>query len=160
MDETLEKLRYYKQVSIQINDTIKSGQEETIIPDVLYKSFIEPREEPTLYEETVSSGVSGANASGVYLVESAGRPRSGVGARCPFIRDEQGYWVEYGDPERESASHYNSASKLCLAPSAESIYRGHFHGQEHWNFYVDEPDVGPCVLSIKTEVEGKREAFR
>lgn len=159
MDETLEKLRYYKQVSIQISDTIKSGQEETIIPDVLYKAFMEPREEPTSYEETAGFGASGATNTSVHP-ECVGRPRSGVGVRCPFIRDEQGYWVEYGDPAKEDSSHYSSASKLTLAPSAESIYRGHFYGQEHWNFYVNEPDVGPCMLSIKTEMEGKREAFR
>lgn len=152
MDETLEKLRYYKQVSIQISDTIRSGQEETIIPDVLYKSFMEPR------EETMSSDVRGSNGSGFY--PECVRPMSGAGVRCPFIKDEQGYWVEYGDPEREGASHYTSGSTLTLAPSAESIYRAHFHRQEHWNFYVDEPDVGPCLLSIKTELEGKRETFR
>ena len=158
MDETLEKLRHYKRVSIQISDTIKSGQEETIIPDVLYKSFMEPREEPGSYEEGLSSTVNGLD---IASYPEQGRPLSGSGgAKCPFINDEQGYWVEYGDPEREGACHYTSASKLSFAPSAESIYRAHFHEQEHWNFYVDEPDVGPCVLSIKTEVEEKRETFR
>ena len=152
MDETLEKLRHFKEVSIQITDTIKSGQEEMIIPDVLYKSFMDAR---TLLD---NSDVSGSTDSGIF-------PESGKTSvpqiSCPFIKDEDGYWVEYSKQDTtRDAEEYKDGTRFSIAPSAASIYFTHFYNQEHWNFYVDETDVGPCVLSIKTDVEKKREAFR
>ncbi len=36
---------------------------------------------------------------------------------------------------------------------AEAAYRQHFYGHDHLNFYTEEPDIGPCLLSIKTEGE-------
>jgi len=30
-----------------------------------------------------------------------------------------------------------------------------FSSKTYWNYYTEEPDIGPCVLSIKQEEEGK-----
>ena len=37
---------------------------------------------------------------------------------------------------------------------AEAAYRQHFYQQEHQNYFTEEPDTGPCVLSIKQEKDG------
>jgi len=42
-----------------------------------------------------------------------------------------------------------------LRQLAEAAYRQHFYKQDHWNYFTEEPDIGPCVLSIKQEEEGK-----
>eukprot|EP00117_Sycon_ciliatum_P006687 scpid46100/ scgid10125/ Rap1 GTPase-activating protein 1 len=48
-----------------------------------------------------------------------------------------------------------------LDPMKEELYEEHFHGREHWNFYVqNEPDIGACILSFKQEVVDDREQFR
>lgn len=149
MDETLEKLRHFKEVSIQITDTIKSGQEEVIIPDVLYKSFVDSQD---------NSDVSGSTDSGIF--PEAGKTNVPQ-ISCPFIKDEDGYWVEYSKEDKiREAEEPKEGTRFTIAPSAANIYRAHFFNQDHWNFYLDETDVGPCVLSIKTDVENKREAFR
>ena len=43
--------------------------------------------------------------------------------------------------------------QLELRPMAEAAYRQYFHGQEHLNYFTEEPDIGPCLLSIKREGE-------
>lgn len=41
-----------------------------------------------------------------------------------------------------------------LQPLSEATYREHFYEREHYNYYSEDPDIGPCVLSIKREQEG------
>ena len=41
-----------------------------------------------------------------------------------------------------------------LRQLAEAAYRQHFYQQEHQNYFTEEPDTGPCVLSIKQEKDG------
>ena len=41
-----------------------------------------------------------------------------------------------------------------LRPLVEASYRRHFFQKEHWTFYTEEPDMGPCILSIKPEADG------
>ena len=33
----------------------------------------------------------------------------------------------------------------------ESVYRQHFLDEDHWNFFTEEPDIGPVLLSLKQE---------
>ena len=42
-----------------------------------------------------------------------------------------------------------------LRQLAEAAYRQHFYQQEHQNYFTEEPDTGPCVLSIKQEKDGR-----
>lgn len=39
---------------------------------------------------------------------------------------------------------------------AEAAYRQYFHSREHLNFFTEEPDIGPCLLSIKSEGDGDK----
>ena len=41
-----------------------------------------------------------------------------------------------------------------LRPLVEAAYRRHFYQKEHWTFYTEEPDLGPCILSLKPEADG------
>ena len=43
---------------------------------------------------------------------------------------------------------------LELRPLVEAEYRRHFYQKEHWTYYTEEPDLGPCVLSLKSEADG------
>lgn len=43
---------------------------------------------------------------------------------------------------------------LELRPLVEAAYRRHFFQKEHWTYYTEEPDLGPCVLSLKPEADG------
>lgn len=43
------------------------------------------------------------------------------------------------------------SGQFVLRTMEESVYRVHFIGGEHWNFFTEEPDVGPIILSLKQE---------
>ena len=43
---------------------------------------------------------------------------------------------------------------LELRPLVEAVYRRHFFQKEHWTYYTEEPDLGPCALSLKPEADG------
>ncbi len=38
-----------------------------------------------------------------------------------------------------------------LQPLSEAAYREFFYEREHYNYFCDDPDIGPCVLSVKKE---------
>lgn len=38
-----------------------------------------------------------------------------------------------------------------LHPLAEAAYREFFYEREHFNFCSEDPDIGPCIMSIKRE---------
>lgn len=42
---------------------------------------------------------------------------------------------------------------LGLRPLAEAAYRENFHKEDHRSYFTEEPDIGPCMLSIKQEEE-------
>ena len=46
------------------------------------------------------------------------------------------------------------SSTLELRPLIEAVYRSHFFQKEHWTYYTEEPELGPCVLSLKLEGDG------
>ena len=41
---------------------------------------------------------------------------------------------------------------------AEAAFRQYFYQMEHWNHFTEEPDIGPCLLSIKRE--GETDTYR
>ena len=43
---------------------------------------------------------------------------------------------------------------------AEAAFRQHFYQREHWNFFTEEPDIGPCLLSFKLEHDPERYRWR
>ena len=49
-----------------------------------------------------------------------------------------------------------SSNEFELRPLEEAAYRAHFNGVEHWNYFTDEPDIGPIVLSLKQEPCGEK----
>jgi hypothetical protein len=44
---------------------------------------------------------------------------------------------------------------MDLRPMAEAAYREHFYQKDHFNFFTEEPDIGPCLLSMRKEGETK-----
>ena len=44
---------------------------------------------------------------------------------------------------------------LALRPLAEAAFREHYYRREHWNYFTEEADIGPVMLSLKAEEEGE-----
>ena len=76
---------------------------------------------------------------------------------CEQVEVPEGFWEECGPAKQWP----DDESNFALTPLEEKTYRKLFYDTEHWNYYTeDEPDVGPCLLSIKQEAQESRTVFR
>ncbi|XP_071073778.1 rap1 GTPase-activating protein 1 isoform X4 [Dasypus novemcinctus] len=76
-----------------------------------------------------------------------------------------GYWIEgtnheiTSNPETESLQSPTTKVKLECNPTAR-IYRKHFLGKEHFNYYSLDAALGHLVFSLKYDVIGDQEHLR
>ncbi|XP_059620378.1 uncharacterized protein LOC132264278 [Phlebotomus argentipes] len=47
-----------------------------------------------------------------------------------------------------------------LTSVEQETYEKHFYGTEHWNYFTNDEDLGPVILSIKQETLNGRDQFR
>eukprot|EP00118_Oscarella_pearsei_P028425 m.2117 g.2117 ORF g.2117 m.2117 type:complete len:905 (+) comp8320_c0_seq2:329-3043(+) len=76
----------------------------------------------------------------------------------PVIKPTSGWQIESVSRRLRSPRDPNGPYEVdeCV----EEMYKTHFYGKEHWNFYSSDPDVGPVLLSLKQEATISREHFR
>lgn len=92
-----------------------------------------------------------------------------LGRRCPFplilLPQFGGYWIEGTNhkpkdpPEDEQPLCPTSHVKL-ETNSLAKIYRKHFMGKEHFNYYTMDAALGHLVFSMKYDVIGDQEHLR
>lgn len=103
-NDTMDKLRVYKQVCLKIRSTLVSGREDLVSPTLVTRNFVEGfasslndrllseqamnRTDQTVYNATSSFG-NGASANSAD--EDCGGPT------CPFIMPVDGWSVEYSE---------------------------------------------------------------
>ena len=101
-NDTMDRLRVYKQVCLKIRSTLVSGREDLVSPTLVTRNFVEGfasslndrllseqamnRTDQTVYNATNSFG-NGASAM----------PADCVGPTCPFIIPAEGWSVEYSE---------------------------------------------------------------
>ena len=49
-----------------------------------------------------------------------------------------------------------TVSDHALRNMEETAYREHYFGVQHWNYFTEEPDIGPIILSLKQEPCGEK----
>lgn len=47
-----------------------------------------------------------------------------------------------------------------LTSVEQETYEKYFYGTEHWNYFTNDDDLGPVILSIKQETLNSRDQFR
>lgn len=47
-----------------------------------------------------------------------------------------------------------------LTSVEQETYEKYFYGTEHWNYFTNDEDLGPVILSIKQETSNGRDQFR
>ncbi|KAM4572095.1 rap1 GTPase-activating protein 1-like isoform 13-T14 [Fundulus diaphanus] len=94
-----------------------------------------------------------------------------LGKKSPFplilLPQFGGYWIEgtnhelskAGDPEHHRPPSPNSRTKLECNTMA-TLYRKHFLGKEHFNYYSLDSSLGHLVFSIKYDEIGDQEHLR
>ncbi|XP_054901899.1 rap1 GTPase-activating protein 1-like isoform X6 [Poeciliopsis prolifica] len=94
-----------------------------------------------------------------------------LGKKSPFplilLPQFGGYWIEgtnhelseAGDPEQHRPPSPSSRTKLECNTTA-TLYRKHFLGKEHFNYYSLDSSLGHLVFSIKYDEIGDQEHLR
>lgn len=47
-----------------------------------------------------------------------------------------------------------------LTSVEQETYEKYFYGTEHWNYFTNDEDLGPVILSLKQETLNGRDQFR
>ena len=88
MNNTMEKLRVYKQVCLKIRSTLVSGREDLVSPTLVTRNFVEgftsSLNDRVLSEHALDQGEDSSMYTGVNSTVDCGPV-------CPFIKQTEGW---------------------------------------------------------------------
>lgn len=91
--------------------------------------------------------------------EGAGEGPSGTvrGDECLLEDDEEDEL-----PRKKTAieEQWEKNQGFELTSVEQETYEKYFYGTEHWNYFTNDEDLGPVILSIKQETLNGRDQFR
>ncbi|CAJ0956064.1 unnamed protein product, partial [Mesorhabditis belari] len=88
------------------------------------------------------------------VTQSSGFWMDGVSSSNLAIDEEIGQ-------SHSNAHQTNSCARFKLEmDDTGNCYRRHFYGREHHDFYANDPQLGPLVLSVRTETISSQDHFR
>ncbi|XP_024085249.1 uncharacterized protein LOC106662692, partial [Cimex lectularius] len=66
------------------------------------------------------------------------------------------------EPRKKSVIEEQWEKNQCfeLTSVEQETYEKYFYSQEHWNYFTNDEDLGPVILSIKQEMLNGRDQFR
>lgn len=76
-----------------------------------------------------------------------------LGAQLPLIHE----------PSRQKSSiqeQFERNGQFELTSIEQETYERYFYGSEHWNYFTQDEDLGPVILSLKQETTSGRDQFR
>lgn len=84
-----------------------------------------------------------------------------TGRRRDSALDEED--TEDESPPRQKTSieqQWETSAGFELTSVEQETYERYFYGTEHWNYFTNDEDLGPVILSIKQETLNSRDQFR
>lgn len=65
-------------------------------------------------------------------------------------------------PKKKTAieEQWERSGGFELTSVEQETYEKYFYGTEHWNYFTNDEDLGPVILSIKQETLNSRDQFR
>lgn len=79
---------------------------------------------------------------------------------CLFEAENEG---DTDDPPRKKTTieeQWEKNQGFELTSVEQETYEKYFYGSEHWNYFTNDEDLGPVILSIKQETLNNRDQFR
>lgn len=69
---------------------------------------------------------------------------------------------EVASPRERTAieEQWDNSAGFELTSVEQETYEKYFYGTEHWNYFTNDEDLGPVILSIKQETLNGRDQFR
>ncbi|XP_068227278.1 uncharacterized protein rsh isoform X4 [Palaemon carinicauda] len=67
------------------------------------------------------------------------------------------------EPSRQKTciqEQYERNGQFELTSIEQETYEKYFYGSEHWNYFTQDEDLGPVILSLKQETSNGRDQFR
>ncbi|XP_047492045.1 uncharacterized protein LOC125041252 [Penaeus chinensis] len=67
------------------------------------------------------------------------------------------------EPSRQKTciqEQYERTGQFELTSIEQETYEKYFYGTEHWNYFTQDEDLGPVILSLKQETSNGRDQFR
>ena len=77
-----------------------------------------------------------------------------VGSDSPIVKDAPN---THKTPIQEQ---YEKLGTFELTSIEQEVYEKYFYGTEHWNYFSNDEDLGPVILSLKQETINNRDQFR
>lgn len=71
--------------------------------------------------------------------------------------------TEDESPPRQKTTieqQWETSQGFELTSVEQETYERYFYGTEHWNYFTNDEDLGPVILSIKQETLNSRDQFR
>lgn len=67
-----------------------------------------------------------------------------------------------GTPKKKTVieEQWERSGGFELTSVEQETYERYFYGSEHWNYFTNDEDLGPVILSIKQETLNGRDQFR
>jgi hypothetical protein len=87
--------------------------------------------------------------------DTCGDPNLGDDSAAIDLLDEE-------SPRKKTAIEEQWEKNQCfeLTSVEQETYEKYFYGSEHWNYFTNDEDLGPVILSIKQETLNGRDQFR
>jgi len=67
------------------------------------------------------------------------------------------------EPRRKKTpieEHWDKNGAFGLTSVEQETHEKYFYGTEHWNYFTNDEDLGPVILSMKQENINGRDQFR
>ena len=70
------------------------------------------------------------------------------------------YFPIPGDKKTPIEEQWGANGIFSLTTVQQETHDKYFYGSEHWNYFTNDEDLGPVVLSLKQENMNGRDQFR
>ena len=64
------------------------------------------------------------------------------------------------DKKTPIEEQWGAYGQFSLTTVQQETHEKYFYGSEHWNYFTNDEDLGPVVLSLKQENINGRDQFR
>ncbi|CAG0886584.1 unnamed protein product [Darwinula stevensoni] len=103
---------------------------------------------------SMPSGHPSQGSDGSPVSELPNRHSIQVGSDSPIVKDAPN---THKTPIQEQ---YEKLGTFELTSIEQEVYEKYFYGTEHWNYFSNDEDLGPVILSLKQETINNRDQFR
>ena len=81
----------------------------------------------------------------------------------PNFRLNYFFFCRIREPKKKKSpieEQWEKYASFGLTSVEQETHEKYFYGSEHWNYFTNDEDLGPVILSLKQETINGRDQFR